>query len=58
MNPPNVRQAEASEQTKEGGRASQRALARLGLQVGSAPKLKGKQMAGMVLQQQKPEVKL
>ena len=47
--PPNARQAKASEQTKASGRTPQRALARLGLQVGSAPKPAGKQMAGVLL---------
>ena len=63
MKPPNARQAEASEQTDASGRTSKTALARLGLQVGKAPKPRGRQMARLVLQPgipettSKPEVK-
>ena len=55
LKPSNARQAEASEQTDASGRTSKTALARLGLQVGKAPKPRGRQMARLVLQPGIPE---
>ena len=61
--PPNARQAEHSDQTKTSGHASHRALARQGLQVGSAPKPDGRQKQGWCSNgafqkpKHKPEVK-
>ena len=61
--PPNARQAQHRDQTKTSGHTSQRAPARLGLQVGSAPKLDGGQKQGWCSNgafqkpKHKPEVK-
>ena len=55
--------AETTEQTEESGSKSQKALARLGLQVNSAPKLEGRQRSRLELppgiseSNTKPEVK-